>query len=222
LGFKEEFIELMVRSGVLKFGNFITKSGRQTPFFINTGNYISGKQLSLLGNYYAKAIYKNFGDNWDVLFGPAYKGITLSALACSKFYELYGIEKKYCFNRKEVKDHGEGGSLVGYIPQDDDRVIIVEDVITAGTSVRESVELLAKVSKAKVIGLVVSVDRKEKGEMGKSAIQEVSEKFSLKAVSIVDIDEIVSYLYNNKIEGKQFIDEETKKRIDEYRKMYGV
>ncbi len=222
MAYKEEFIEFLVKSNVLKFGEFITKSGRKTPFFINTGSYTSGSQISKLGSFYAEAIKSNFNFAWDVLYGPAYKGIPLVTITISKIYELYKVDKKFSFNRKEEKDHGEGGNIIGYIPQDNDRIVIVEDVITAGTSVRESIELIQKISKAKVIGLIVSVDRMEKGKGNKSALKEVEEEFGLKASSIVNIEEIVSYLYNKEIDGKIYIDSNLKAKIEEYRKVYGA
>lgn len=219
---KEEFIKFLVKSNVLKFGDFITKSGRQTPFFINTGSYVSGSQMSKLGDFYAESIKINFGEDWDVLYGPAYKGIPLSAITIAKLYEMYRIDKKFCFNRKEVKDHGEGGKIIGHIPQDNEKVIIVEDVITAGTSVRESFELLKEIANVKIIGLIVSVDRMEKGKGNKSALKEVSEEFGIKTASIVNIEEIVKFLYNKEVNGKIYIDDDMLKKIKDYRSLYGA
>ncbi len=219
---KEEFIKFLVESNVLKFGDFITKSGRKTPFFINTGSYVSGSQMSKLGGFYAESIKANFGEDWDVLYGPAYKGIPLSAITIAKLYELYRIDKKFCFNRKEIKDHGEGGKIIGHIPQDNEKIIIIEDVITAGTSVRESVELLKEIANVKIIGLIVSVDRMEKGKGNKSALKEVSEEFGIKTASIVNIEEIVEFLYNKDVNGKVYIDDDMLKKIKDYRSLYGA
>ncbi|MEJ5285159.1 MAG: orotate phosphoribosyltransferase [Brevinematales bacterium] len=219
---KEEFIKFLVESNVLKFGDFITKSGRKTPFFINTGSYVSGSQMSKLGGFYAESIKANFGEDWDVLYGPAYKGIPLSAITIAKLYELYRMDKKFCFNRKEIKDHGEGGKIIGHIPQDNEKIIIIEDVITAGTSVRESVELLKEIANVKIIGLIVSVDRMEKGKGNKSALKEVSEEFGIKTASIVNIEEIVEFLYNKDVNGKVYIDDDMLKKIKDYRSLYGA
>ena len=161
--YKEAFITFMVRSGVLTFGDFTTKSGRRTPYFINTGNYKTGAQASQLGDYYAACIQEHFPDGVDCLFGPAYKGIPLAVAAASSLYRNYGRDLPYCFNRKEAKDHGEGGVMVGYKPQDGDRVAIVEDVVTAGTAVRESIALFQQVADVSIRALFVSVDRMERG-----------------------------------------------------------
>jgi len=222
MGYKESFIDLMVSSGVLTFGDFITKSGRKTPYFINTGNYKNGEQISKLGDYYAEAVFSNFGGDFEAFFGPAYKGIPLAVAAASSFYRKYSQNKSFCFNRKEEKDHGEGGNIIGYKPADGDRVIILEDVITAGTSVRESIPLLKSAADVTVMALIVSVDRMEKGESGKSALKEAQDLFGLKAASIVTIDEIVNYLYKRETGGRVILDDKMKDRIDEYRKSYGV
>ena len=157
--YQEEFITFMVRAGVLTFGDFTTKSGRRTPYFINTGNYKTGAQAAKLGDYYAACIQQNLPDGVDCLFGPAYKGIPLAVSAAASLYRNYGRDLPYCFNRKEAKDHGEGGVMVGCKPQDGDRVVIVEDVVTAGTAVRESIELFQHVADVKMRALIVSVDR---------------------------------------------------------------
>lgn len=219
---KEEFIKFLVESNVLKFGDFITKSGRKTPFFINTGSYVSGSQMSKLGSFYAESIKANFGEDWDILYGPAYKGIPLSAITIAKLYEMYSVDKKFCFNRKEVKDHGEGGKIIGHIPQNNEKIIIIEDVITAGTSVRESVELLKEIANVKIIGLIVSVDRMERGKGNKSALIEISEEFGIKTAYIVNIEEIIEFLYNKEINGKVYIDDEMLKKIKDYRSLYGA
>ena len=159
--YQEEFICFMVRSGVLTFGDFVTKSGRKTPYFINTGNYRTGAQAARLGEYYAACIQENMPDGIDALFGPAYKGIPLAVSAAASLYRQYGRDLPYCFNRKEAKDHGEGGSMVGYQPKDGDRIAIVEDVVTAGTAVRESIELFRSVARVEMCALFVSVERDE-------------------------------------------------------------
>jgi orotate phosphoribosyltransferase len=220
--YKEDFIDLMVESGVLTFGDFTTKSGRKTPFFINTGNYHTGEQLSKLGDYYAMALEHALGTEFDVLYGPAYKGIPLAAATAISLYNKHSRNVAYCFNRKEIKDHGEGGSIIGHTFQDGERIVIVEDVITAGTSVRESVPLLKEQAKVHIEALIVSVDRMERGTGTLSALQEAQGEFGMKTISIVNIEEIVEYLYNKRVHGTILIDDEMKARIDEYRAQYGV
>lgn len=218
--YKEEFIAFMVDCGVLTFGDFTTKSGRKTPFFINTGNYKTGAQMSRLGGFYAAAIKDRFEDV-DVLFGPAYKGIPLVVTASIALADKHGKDVAFCFNRKEAKDHGEGGSLVGKKLVDNDRVLIVEDVTTAGTSIRETVPILQAAAQVQLAGLIVSVDRMERGTEPQSALQEVSEAFDMKTAAIVTLDEIVTFLYNRDINGKVILDDEIKARIDDYRAQYG-
>lgn len=220
--YKEEFIEFMVESNVLTFGDFITKSGRRTPFFINTGNYTTGKQLSKLGEYYAKAIHDNFGDDFDILFGPAYKGIPLSVTAAIALNNLYNVNAAYCSNRKEIKDHGDKGILLGSKIKDNDRVVIIEDVTTAGTSVYETMPLLKEQADVSVKGLIISVDRMERGKGEKSALTELKEKFGFKTCSIVTMAEVVEYLYNKKVNDKVLINDEMKEKIDNYYKEYGA
>ncbi len=220
--YKREFIDFMVQCGVLTFGDFVTKSGRRTPFFINTGNYRSGTQLVQLGHFYARALKASLGSGFDVLFGPAYKGIPLVALTAAKLADEFGQDVPFCFNRKEVKDHGEGGSLIGYKPQDGDRVVIVEDVTTAGTSVRETVPILKAVADVQVVGLLVSVDRQERGTTNQSALAELEQEFGLKPIPIVTLDEIVEYLHNREIDGRVILDDELLERINDYRKKYGA
>lgn len=222
MGYKEGFIELMVRSGVLTFGDFTTKSGRKTPFFINTGNYRTGEQIAKLGEFYAEAILHNLKGEFDVLYGPAYKGIPLAVAAASALYLKHGVNVAYCFNRKEAKDHGEGGVVIGHKLKDGDRAVIVEDVITAGTSVRESVPLLKAQAKVEIPALIVSVDRMERGTGELTALKEVEVEFGIKTFSIVSIEEIVAYLHNRPVDGKVVLNDETKGRIDEYRAQYGA
>ena len=192
--YKQEFIEFMVDSEVLKFGEFTLKSGRKSPFFMNAGGYVTGSQLKKLGEYYAHAIHDKYGDDFDVLFGPAYKGIPLSVVTAIAFSELYGKEIRYCSDRKEEKDHGEGGVFVGYKPQAGEEVVIVEDVITAGTAIRESMAILSKLDGVKVSATFVMVDRKEKGKTEKSAMAEVSDEFGFPVYSVVDVYDIIEYL----------------------------
>ena len=222
MGYKEEFIEFMLESEALSFGDFVTKSGRKTPFFINTGKYKTGEQISKLGDFYASCIIENMGNDFDVLYGPAYKGIPLAVSAGIALFKNHGMNVNYCFNRKEQKDHGEGGSLIGYTPKDGDRIILVEDVITAGTSVRESVPLLKSYADVNIVGLIISVNRMEKGQGEKTAIQEVEEEFGFKTMSISTIKDIVAHLHGKSINGRVILDNEIKKRIDEYMKLYGA
>jgi orotate phosphoribosyltransferase len=220
--YKKEFIEFMVDCGVLKFGDFTTKSGRKTPFFINAGFYRTGSQLRKLGEYYAKAISEAFGLDFDVLFGPAYKGIPLSVAASMAISEFYEKEIRYCSNRKEVKDHGDKGILLGGPIQDNDKIIIIEDVTTAGTSIGETMPILKAQGNVCVLGLVVSVDRMEKGQGTKSALDEIEENYGLKTTAIVTMEEVVEHLYNKPYNGSIIIDDTLKTAIDEYYKQYGA
>lgn len=218
--YKEDFIAFMVECGVLTFGDFTTKSGRRTPFFINTGNYKTGAQMSRLGAFYAAAIKDHFS-TIDVLFGPAYKGIPLVVTASIALADRHDTDVAFCFNRKEIKDHGEGGSLVGKKLADGDKVLIVEDVTTAGTSIRETVPILQGAAQVELAGLIVSVDRMERGSGDKGALQEIQESFGMKTASIVNLDEIVSHLHNRKVNGTVILDDTIKARIDDYRAQYG-
>jgi orotate phosphoribosyltransferase len=218
---KRDFIDFMVRAEVLTFGDFVTKSGRKTPFFINAGKYRTGAQLAGLGEYYAAGIDREWPDGVDVLFGPAYKGIPL-VCAASIAMHARGREISFCFNRKEAKDHGEGGSLVGAPLRDGDRVLIVEDVTTAGTSIRETVPIMRAVADVELAGLIVSVDRQERGTGSQSALQQVSEEFEMPARAIVTLDEVVAHLHGRAIDGRVVLDDELVSRINEYRDQYGV
>jgi orotate phosphoribosyltransferase len=220
--YKKEFIEFMVDCGVLRFGDFTTKSGRKTPFFVNTGFYRTGKQLRKLGEYYAKAINDKYGLDFDVLFGPAYKGIPLSVAAAMAISEFYDKDIKYCSNRKEVKDHGDTGILLGSPLTGEDKVIIIEDVTTAGTSIGETMPIIAAQGNAKVIGLVVSVDRMERGQGSKSALTEIKETYQIETTAIVTMKEVVEHLYNRPYKGKIIIDDTLKEAIDSYYELYGV
>ncbi len=220
--YKQEFIEFMVDCQVLKFGDFVTKSGRKTPFFVNTGFYRTGSQLKKLGEYYAEAINNKFGLDFDVLFGPAYKGIPLSVTASIAIADKFNKDIKYCSNRKEIKDHGDKGILLGSPISDGDRVVIIEDVTTAGTSIQETLPIIKAQGDISPIGLVVSVDRMERGQGKKSALSEIEEKYGLKTTAIVTMGEVVEHLYNREYKGKVIIDDKLKSAIDAYYEKYGV
>lgn len=192
---KIEFIEFMMSADVLRFGDFVTKSGRNTPYFVNTGNYKTGKQIATLAKFYSKMITETIGDKFDAMFGPAYKGIPLAAATAATLATEYDIDKPYFFNRKEKKDHGEGGNLVGYKPQDGDNVIIIEDVITAGTAIRETMPILFDAADVKVKDMFISVNRCEVGKNGnKTAVMEVMEEFGINVHSIITVKDIYEYL----------------------------
>ena len=220
--YKQEFIEFMIDCQVLKFGDFVTKSGRKTPFFVNTGFYRTGAQLRKLGGYYAKAIHEHFGLDCDVLFGPAYKGIPLTVAATMALSEQYGKDIRYCSNRKEVKDHGDKGILLGSPIGDGDRIVIIEDVTTAGTSIQETLPILRAQGAVNPVGLVVSVDRMERGQGEKSALQEIQETYGLKTAAIVTMAEVVEHLYDRPYQGKVVIDDALKSAIGAYYEQYGV
>jgi len=212
----------MVRCEVLTFGDFTTKSGRKTPFFINTGNYRTGGQIQRLGGFYAAAINARFSRDFDVLYGPAYKGIPLVVTTAAALASGYGHDVAYCFNRKEAKDHGEGGMFIGHCPHKGDRVVIVEDVVTSGISVRESMMLLTRTAAAGVCGLVVSVNRMERGTGGTNALDELAEEFKISALAIVTIDEVTSFLHNRPIDGKVVLTDPLMKKIADYRREFGA
>ncbi|PNV59484.1 orotate phosphoribosyltransferase [Clostridium sp. chh4-2] len=220
--YKQEFIEFMVDSQVLKFGEFTLKSGRKSPFFMNAGAYVTGTQLRKLGEYYAKAIHDNYGTDFDVLFGPAYKGIPLSVATTIAFSELYGKDIKYCSNRKEVKDHGDVGILLGSPIKDGDKVVIIEDVTTSGKSIEETFPIIQAQGKVEIIGLMVSLNRMERGKGEKSALEEIKETYGFDANAIVSMNEVVEHLYNKEYQGKIIIDDKIKAAIDAYYEQYGV
>ncbi len=221
--YKEEFINFMVDSNVLKFGEFTLKSGRKSPFFMNAGAYVTGSQLKKLGEYYARAIHDTFGLEFDVLFGPAYKGIPLSVVTSVAISELYGREIRYCSNRKEIKDHGDRGILLGSKLRDGDRVMIIEDVTTSGKSIEETVPIIMEQADADIVGLMVSLNRQEKGQdSDQSALDEIRERYGFEAQAIVTMEEVVSYLYNRPIDGEVILDRKIKNAIDEYYKEYGA
>ncbi len=220
--YKEQFIEFMVESDVLKFGDFTLKSGRKSPFFMNAGAYVTGEQLMKLGQFYAKAIYSKYGTDFDVLFGPAYKGIPLSVCTAIAFHELYGKEVRYCSNRKEVKDHGDKGILLGSKIKDGERVVIIEDVTTSGKSIEETYPIIQEQGEVEVTGLMVSLNRMERGKTEQSALDEIREVYGIQTGAIVTMQEVVEYLYNKPCHGKVVIDDEMKARIDQYYEEYGV
>ena len=220
--YKKEFIEFMIDSNVLKFGDFTLKSGRKSPFFMNAGSYVTGAQLKKLGQYYAKAIHDNYGDDFDVLFGPAYKGIPLSVATVVAFDELYGKEIRYCSNRKEIKDHGDVGILLGSPIKDGDKVVIIEDVTTSGKSIEETFPIIQAQGDVKIVGLMVSLNRLERGKGEKSALEEIKEKYGFDANAIVTMAEVVEHLYNKPYQGKIYIDDGLKAAIDGYYAQYGV
>ena len=221
--YKQEFIEFMVDCQVLKFGEFTLKSGRKSPFFMNAGAYVTGAQLKKLGEYYAKAIHDNYGDDFDVLFGPAYKGIPLSVATTIAYSELYGKEIRYCSNRKEEKDHGDVGILLGSKLQDGDRVVIIEDVTTSGKSIEETFPILKAQGNVEIKGLMVSLNRMEKGLGGeKSALAEIKEKYGFDANAIVTMAEVIEHLYNQPYKGQIYIDDTLKAAIDQYYEVYGA
>ena len=222
--YKQEFIEFMVESDVLKFGDFTLKSGRKSPFFMNAGAYVTGSQLMRLGEYYAKAIHDNFGDDFDVLFGPAYKGIPLAVVTAVAYHNLYGKEVRYCSDRKEEKDHGaDKGSFLGSKLQDGDRVIMIEDVTTSGKSMEETVPKVRGAANVEIKGLMVSLNRMEVGLGGKvGALDEIKEKYGFDANAIVSMAEVVEHLYNKEYNGEVIIDDTLKAAIDAYYEEYGV
>jgi len=220
--YKSEFIQFMVDSKVLKFGDFTLKSGRKSPFFMNAGSYVTGTQLMKLGEYYAKAIHDRYGDDFDVLFGPAYKGIPLSVATTIAYSKLYGKEIRYCSNRKEVKDHGDAGILLGSNLKDGDRVVVIEDVTTSGKSMEETIPIVRAQADVTIVGLMVSLNRQEKGKGDKGALDEIKELYGFETEAIVSMDEVVEYLYNREIDGNVLIDDEMKAKIDAYYAQYGV
>ena len=222
--YKKEFIQFMVDSKVLKFGEFTLKSGRKSPFFMNAGGYVTGTQLKKLGEYYAKAIHAKYGEDFDVLFGPAYKGIPLAVVTAMAFSELYGKEVRYCSDRKEAKDHGaDKGNFLGAELQDGDRVIMIEDVTTSGKSMEETVPKVRGAANVTIVGLMVSLNRMEVGKGGvKCALDEVKELYGFETASIVDMNEVVECLHNKEVNGEVIIDDALKAAIDAYYEQYGA
>ena len=221
--YKQEFIEFMVESDVLKFVEFTLKSGRNSPFFMNAGAYVTGSQLMRLGEYYAKAIHEKYGDDFDVLFGPAYKGIPISVVTAVAFSKLYGKEIRYCSDRKEEKDHGaDKGSFLGSSLKDGDKVVMIEDVTTSGKSMEETVPKVRGAANVEIVGLMVSLNRMEKGLGGeKSALEEIRDKYGFETNAIVTMEEVVEHLYNRECQGRVVINDDIKKAIDAYYEQYG-
>ncbi|MCD7904688.1 MAG: orotate phosphoribosyltransferase [Clostridiales bacterium] len=214
---KLDFINFMYESGVLTFGDFTLKSGRKAPYFVNTGNYRTGEQIGKLGEFYAQCIVEA-GLKPDVLYGPAYKGIPLCVAAAIGLAKL-GVNVDYCFNRKEAKDHGEGGVIVGHQLKDGDKVLIIEDVITAGTAIRETLPIIKSAADVDILGVVISIDRMEKGKIGdKSAVQEVNDEFGIKVYNISSVVDIIDAIKNSSLDvDKKYLD-----KMLECRKLYGV
>jgi orotate phosphoribosyltransferase len=220
--YKKEFIGFMIDSKALKFGNFTLKSGRKSPFFMNAGAYVTGNQLKKLGEYYARAIHDNFGLDFDVLFGPSYKGIPLAVATSMAISDLYGVNVRYCSNRKEVKDHGDTGILLGSSLKDGDRVMIIEDVTTSGKSIEETFPIIKSQGDIEIKGLIVSLNRMERGKTKKSALEEIQAKYGFQARAIVTMPEVIHALYQNPYKGQVIIDDRLKASIDAYYKEYGV
>ena len=216
-GYKKEFVNFMLDSNVLKFGDFTLKSGRKSPFFMNAGLYVTGTQLMKLGEYYATAIHNTYGDDFDVVFGPAYKGIPISVVTAVAYSKLYGKEIRYCSNRKEAKDHGDAGILLGSPIKDGDRIVVVEDVTTSGKSMEETIPIVKAQGDVTIVGLMVSLNRCERGKGDKGALDEIKDLYGFDTAAIVSMDEVVGYLVE-----KGMIDDELKARIDAYYAEYGI
>lgn len=220
--YKQEFINFMVEANVLKFGDFTLKSGRKSPFFMNAGAYVTGSQLRKLGEYYARAIHDHYGLDFDVLFGPAYKGIPLAVTTSMAISELYGVDIRYCSNRKEAKDHGDTGILLGSSIKDGDRIVIIEDVTTSGKSIEETFPIIKAQGDVSIRGLMVSLNRMERGKGEKSALEEITELYGIPANAIVSMADVVEQLYNKECGGRVVIDDTLKAAIDAYYQQYGV
>jgi orotate phosphoribosyltransferase len=220
--YKKKFIDFLVGAQVLTFGDFVTKSGRKTPYFVNTGRYRMGSQLGQLGKYYAHALTEKLGTGFDNLYGPAYKGISLAVTTGIALIAGHGHDVSISYNRKEAKDHGEKGVLIGHQYEGSEKVVIIEDVITAGTSIRESMSILKQNCNPHITSVIVSVDRMERGQSDLGATQEVAREFGLDVFSIVTVKEIISYLHNHPVQGQIYIDDDTRQRMELYLKEYGV
>lgn len=219
--YKQDFIRFLVKCNTLRFGEFTLKSGRVAPYFINTGMFNDGAKIKELGEYYAEAVKDNFGEDYDAIYGPAYKGIPLCVTASIGLNKL-GINKGYVFNRKKIKDYGEKDNLVGMKVDSNTRLILIDDVISSGASIRESLEILKKNGDAKVKGIVISVNRLEKGTTDKNALKQVEEDLGIPIFAIVTLNDIVEVLHNKEVDGKIYLDDDMKNKIDEYRKQYGA
>ncbi|MCL1878262.1 MAG: orotate phosphoribosyltransferase [Defluviitaleaceae bacterium] len=214
--YKANLIELIATSGVLMFGDFTTKSGRQTPYFVNSGRFVTGEHANRVSEYYAALIQEKLAGKFDVLFGPAYKGIPLCTLTATALFRMFGVNAGYCFNRKEVKTHGDGGMFVGWQPKDGDRFLIIEDVISAGTSVREVYPLLKSAADVQITDMVISVDRMERGSGGTTAVEEMRTEFGITVHPLVTVVEIIEHLHNREIEGKIYINDEMRSKMEAY------
>lgn len=219
--YKEDFISFLVKVGALKFGEFTLKSGRISPYFVNTGMFNDGESIGKLGFFYASKV-KEFGEEFDVLFGPSYKGIPLVVAASSSLAKDFGMNKGYAFDRKEAKDHGEKGAIIGDEIKDACKIIILDDVITSGGSIRDAVSLLKDVANVDIKAVVIAVDRQEKGKEEKSALKELEEELGIKITSVVTLKEVKEFLHNKKIGGKVYIDDDMLKKMEEYKEKYGV
>ncbi len=215
--YKQEFVDFMLESNVLRFGDFTLKSGRKSPFFMNAGLYITGSQLTRLGEFYAKAIHNTYGDDFDVIFGPAYKGIPISVATTMAYSRLFGKEVRYCSNRKEAKDHGDAGILLGSPIKDGDRIVVVEDVTTSGKSMEETIPIVKAQGDVEIVGLMVSLNRCERGKGDKGALDEIKDLYGFETNAIVSMNEIIDYLVENKV-----IDDELLGRLNAYYDEYGV
>ncbi len=215
--YQKEFVDFMLDCNVLRFGDFTLKSGRKSPFFMNAGLYVTGSQLEKLGEYYAKAIHDRYGDDFDVIFGPAYKGIPIGVATVMAYSRLFGKEVRYCSNRKEAKDHGDAGILLGSPIKDGDRIVVVEDVTTSGKSMEETIPIVKAQGDVKIIGLMVSLNRCERGKGDKGALEEIKDLYGFETAAIVSMNEIVDYLVERNV-----IDDELKSRIDAYYDEYGI
>jgi len=221
--YKGEFIEFMARSGALTFGDFTTKSGRKTPYFVNTGNYRTGAQMAKLGEYYAACYMENITQPIDSLYGPAYKGIPLVVAAATSLCSKHGVDIPLCFNRKEAKTHGEGGVFIGRTPQADDKLVLIEDVITAGTALRETMDLLKTVAEGiKIEALIIQVDRMERATGELSAVRQAEVDFGIKVHPIVTVLDIIEHLHNREVDRKIYIDDAMRGKMEDYLKEYGA
>ena len=220
--FKEDFILFLIQTGALKFGEFTLKSGRQSPYFMNAGSFRYGSHVEMLGTFYADCIKNTIKDDFDILFGPAYKGIPLAISTACALHKKYDIDKEYCFNRKEIKDHGEGGIFVGASISDGDKIIIIEDVVSSGTSTREVVPLIKNQANVILNDMYILVDRMEVGYNGKTASQEIKEEFGITVRPIVNVREIIDFLYNRYIDGKVILGDEQRDKMERYLEMYCV
>ena len=222
LKFKEDLILFLVRAGALRFGEFTTKSGRQSPYFINAGSFRSGEHIETLGNFYADCIMstEGVGADFDILLGPAYKGIPLCISAACALYRKYGLNKEYCFNRKEAKGHGEGGVFVGAPLNDGNKLILIEDVVSAGTAVREIMPLIRASADVVLKDMFIMADRMEIGYNGKTAAQEIKEEFGISVHPIVNVREIIDLLYNRDVDGKVILGDKERDSMERYLEIY--